>query len=1640
MAGAVGMNENPQSSSRRDLVFRVFLSSTFSDMKAEREALQSDVFPVLRRYCEQRGARFQAVDLRWGVAEDATYDQRTMKICLDEVALCQNVSPRPNFIILLGQRYGWVPVPAEIDAAEYEIIRANVSNRVDVGLLDEWYRLDENAVPAEYVLRPRKDTYCDEKVWRSVESRLRLILQIASGRAIGIDRHRSAKYFESATHQEINKGALDGKLDAEQHVLAFFRNIEGAPDDGSAIEYIDTDQSQIEHLRGQVRQRLGDERCFNYTLQWMNEEPSGSLKEFCYQVQKELKRTIDVELKNFRLKKPFLMREQAHREFGMNNCRYFTGRDDVLGRMKAYLGSEVFMPLVIHGPSGSGKTALMAEAWKTLVDTDTSIARFVGATPESADLRSLLQDLCEQLGMTDIPTDIYDLVSTFRNHLMGDGEDHTLPSTAIFLDALDQMNESDYARSLNWLPNTLALGFRVIISVRDDGPEQGCLNAAAQKWPDMLLPIGRLAQVEGSMILKAWLRDAGRTLQAHQLKKILGKFGKDGSPLFLKLAFEQVRTWRSWQKDDSIASSIHGVLEDLFVRLEREHGHAIVKTVLTHIALSRHGLTEGELMDVLSRDRRVMDEFTSRSPTERNKSEEQQLCTLPLVMWSRLHADLEGYIKRCRADDAIVLTFNHRQIFESIRKHTRFISNDAERQSVHEHLAGYFDSLGYWNEKEDLLSIPIERNPQAVQIVNIRKVVELPYHCIEAVRLGDPAGYGHARIVDLSLDFNFLQAKCDAGLTDALLEDYRSFLTVLPETESRMEKDSIQLLYQALRLSSHVVRKDPSLLLGQLYGRLFDEKNIVIRNMLKAARRSGSMTLLPLDTCLHGADSSSLIKTIHTGLITQSVALISDMSRVISASIRELKLWDLEVGEEVLKLATSVKWISAIAVFPGAKRVAVACGDIQIRDVSSGVKLLSIDVARYTCGGMVDSLIITPSAKYILGAASGMPNMPQSSRDSSFYMWDARNGKGVLKYSGHSAPVYSLVVTPDERRALSGSADTTIKIWDLNTGHEIGCLKGHNDVVTSLTLFGGGQFLLSSADEEIKIWDLATGKENRSFAMPKLDVPVRCITILPNERYFICCRGKNLELWDIDKERVIGRYKGHSEWIRDVATDGKKIVSCSDDRTMKVWNIGESGCEPFKHKRHSKAVSSIAVFPSGNRIVSSSSDKTMIIWDLIKGKAGKLNGFSRGGNEIVAVTPNGEEILSSSWAIPESILKWNVKTGEVVDIFEGQTCGIGRHELDGRGVCVSSDCKTIVSAGLSHSIAIWDYTTGEIIKRITGLAENVLSLVITTDNKRLISSSWEPEIQIWDIETGCRISSLKGHDEFVSSLALVPDGSRLISGSGDKTLKEWDLHTGDILRTFEGHTDKINSVAVSSDGMLAVSGGDAGYIHVWDISNKDGHEVLCSFCVDSEVVCCDFALDGTMIVVGDKLGNVCFLRLLQKQKGHHRCDRISFSHDRIQNRPIVNPIKNIAIATSYYEMCFRTAKMRYHYEPSIQNTCEFAMSHWRLLAVSSREKRIDIATKGLALLLRLEGQGNLDAEDLRWIPLFENRAEGREKGLVQGTSFRDRCRGLGVVALTLLGLAGGIGYWSVKSMALVPWWPDQFCFFCSSCIKCNRSA
>lgn len=228
-------------------IIRLFVSSTFSDLKHERNALHAEVFPKLELLCQKNGFQFQAIDLRWGVSTEAGLDHRTMRICFDELRRAQKISPKPNFLILLGNRYGWRPLPEEISMEEFHTLEqaaaqiVGSTNKSAVTVLREWYREDANAVPPAYLLRSRRQDlgdgqdYTDDTVWNQVQA----VLWAIVNRAMPLEHlprrfdmaapdgspPAVVRFQASATEQEIWHGALRVP-NACEHVLFFSREIE----------------------------------------------------------------------------------------------------------------------------------------------------------------------------------------------------------------------------------------------------------------------------------------------------------------------------------------------------------------------------------------------------------------------------------------------------------------------------------------------------------------------------------------------------------------------------------------------------------------------------------------------------------------------------------------------------------------------------------------------------------------------------------------------------------------------------------------------------------------------------------------------------------------------------------------------------------------------------------------------------------------------------------------------------------------------------------------------------------------------------------------------------------------------------------------------------------------------------------------------------------------------------------------------------------------------------------------------------------------------------------------------------------------------------------------------------------------------
>jgi WD40 repeat protein len=162
---------------------------------------------------------------------------------------------------------------------------------------------------------------------------------------------------------------------------------------------------------------------------------------------------------------------------------------------------------------------------------------------------------------------------------------------------------------------------------------------------------------------------------------------------------------------------------------------------------------------------------------------------------------------------------------------------------------------------------------------------------------------------------------------------------------------------------------------------------------------------------------------------------------------------------------------------------------------------------------------------------------------------------------GHTDSVLSLALSADGRRVISGSSDTTLRVWDLESGECLHVLEGHWGPVHSLALSADGRRVISGSwDFTLRVWDLESGQ---------------CLHVL----------------------------EGHTKFVRSLAlsADGRRVISGSDDNTLRVWDL-ESGECLHVLEGHTKFVRSLALSADGRRVISRSWDSTLRVWDVESGQ------------------------------------------------------------------------------------------------------------------------------------------------------------------------------------------------------------------------------------------------------------------------------------------------------------------------------------------------------------------------------------------------------------------------------------------------------
>ena len=481
---------------------------------------------------------------------------------------------------------------------------------------------------------------------------------------------------------------------------------------------------------------------------------------------------------------------------------------------------------------------------------------------------------------------------------------------------------------------------------------------------------------------------------------------------------------------------------------------------------------------------------------------------------------------------------------------------------------------------------------------------------------------------------------------------------------------------------------------------------------------------------------------------------------------------------------------------------------------------------------LIFSVAVTPDSKK---AISG-------SGDNTLKVWDIKTGKELRTLIGHIDYVTTVAVSPDGRKAVSGSYDNTLKVWDIETGKELHTLIGHTNWVNTVIVTPHSQRAVSgSVDNTLKVWDIETGKELHSL-IGHIDY-ITTVAVSPDGRKVISgSRDNSLKVWDIETGKELHTLLGHSNYITTirVSPDGRRVVSGSRDNSLKVWDI-ETGKELHTLLGHTNWVNTLTITLDGRWAVSGSYDNTLKIWDLMTGKKHhNITGHTNWVREI-SVTQDGCRAISGSG---DNTLKvWDIKTGKELRTLIGHTRGINT-------VAVTPDGRKSISGSGDNTLKVWDNETGKELLSLIDHSFWVNVVVVTPDGQKAISGSSDNTLKIWDLITGRLLLTLIGHGDSIIALAVTPDGHQVISGSYDNSLKIWDIISGKELITLTGHTNWISTVVVTPDGRKAISGSYDNSLKIWDIIS--GKELITLTGHTNWISTVAVTPDGRRVISGSK--------------------------------------------------------------------------------------------------------------------------------------------------------------------------------------------
>ncbi|MDP2854737.1 MAG: caspase family protein, partial [Smithellaceae bacterium] len=635
---------------------------------------------------------------------------------------------------------------------------------------------------------------------------------------------------------------------------------------------------------------------------------------------------------------------------------------------------------------------------------------------------------------------------------------------------------------------------------------------------------------------------------------------------------------------------------------------------------------------------------------------------------------------------------------------------------------------------------------------------------------------------------------------------------------------------------------------------------------------------------LWNAATGRLIRTFQDNEDVKVVAFLPGGKSFFSLNDKgNVCIWNIQTGERIKEFA--------LGEMSGARLQAASCHGTTLRAVV-GFRLYIADIET----GKVNQIIETPKSAPVSGylgfgfgfrqaigddgrrMLSSVKEDPaestMTSKDKKMMFWDIATGRILATFTGHDDRVDIVILSPDDRLALSGSRDKTVRLWDLRRGKLVTTFNGHQKAIEALAFSPDRKYVLSgSNDHTMKLWDVEAEKEIGTFAH---DCPVTYVRFSPDGLVAISGDDNGaIRFWDTKTGLEVKALKSHatSSYAVALSPNGNDMLTGSRDGQLRRWDAA-SGTLLKAISAHRDAISAVTYTPDGKFAISTSYDKTLKLWDLTDGKLQRTFSGHPGQVYKVAISPDGLHALSS--AQDGDVRLWNIRSGAEIKAFKFagsiQSIGFtadGQHLLiahdqkkSGRTVKVLAqdgrEVKNYVDVGFDryandgryflareykesttpkeqklfepqakenkpihhndrfNKRTLVDIESGKVLGGFGQSGAMIFTSTTAANNDIVLTKyRYDQDIRLWNVRSGKEIRRFP-----VKFGLLSYDGTKVIAPVG-KTLQTFDTGTGRALATFSGSaTGDISSMALSAGGGYVVTGDNTGAVQFWDVAGQ----------------------------------------------------------------------------------------------------------------------------------------------------------------------------------------------------------------------------